>query len=359
MIKHRKAIVLGVVGAAAQLLVPRDADAAIPEWLRNTGLIGESIWTAGGQSACCSGCSQFVHPADQDGDWLRDDLENRLADVWKPYFIFDEHENDNGGGTSQPSLQSWEPRIVYQVRPIGDTWGQIVNVKIVYGILFRLDGGFRTANPGPFTCPINALPGGDHHSGDTELMIYNVRSYDWGTSWRLESIEGFNNNDNDRMTVDAGHPHLQWTPISGDFERPRLRVYFSAGKHHPFINGSWCEDAGGCDQDCGEGVERMANLHPWEYYTNVGEPENHPYDTWYASFGLINQPFTNELWHIGYANEHTWWADWFRGDCDDWGGGIFTGGMNAGPGNSGAWSLGWGAACVTPVHGLFNGECFW
>jgi hypothetical protein len=248
--------------------------------------------------------------------------------------MYDEWENYTGDNTPELSLQSWEPRTLLQVHPVYVS-GAEVRVRITYGILHRMDGGYRNDN----ICT-------NFHSGDTQNFIYYVRSYDSGASWRLETVQGWEEDGNE---YDAAHDMHEWTGISGDFERPRLRMYLSAGKHHPYPNGGACEDwdKHWCDDDCGGGAERMANLHPWEYYTNVGEPSAHPMD-----WGL-NQPFVTDLFHIGYPNEYTWYASWLGDGCGD----IFTGGMNPGPGNTGTWvSSEWPQSaenCVTPVYRLF------
>jgi hypothetical protein len=325
MHNHCKTMALVWLGALSQLFLSTKSSAAISEQMRNTYLLGETMWTE--QNSW----------RDRDNDGLKDDFEPRIADVWKPYFIYDEHEN-NGANTSELSLQSWEPRIVFQVHPLSASGSEVL-LRITYGILYRMDGGFRN----DFWCT-------NYHSGDTEQLIYYVRSHDSGVSWRLEAVLGF---DGFQGAIDAGDTMLEWTPISGDFERPRLRVYSSAGKHHPYANSWVCEDWGvyGCDDDCSSGPERMANLHPWEYYTNVGEPGFHPMD-----WGL-NQPFVNSLWHIGYPNESTWGPAWHLDGCG-FNGDVFTGGMNSGPNNTGAWAASGfpqGDTCVRPVYGLF----FW
>jgi hypothetical protein len=101
--RWRSIVLAGGVGAAAfSSSVP--AFATIPAHLRSV-TFSESIFTA--------------DPGrDQDGDGIKDDFEHRLADQWRPLFIFDEQEN-NGANTSQLSLQSWEPRVLFQVRPNG------------------------------------------------------------------------------------------------------------------------------------------------------------------------------------------------------------------------------------------------
>jgi hypothetical protein len=273
---------------------------------------------------------------DQDKDGLKDDLEHRLADTWRPYFVFDEGEN-NGSNTSQLSLQSWEPRVLFQVSPQPCTdCGSTRYIRIKWAFLFRMDGGYRGSN----YCT-------NHHSGDTQSGTYELVSFDGGVNWALNQMNMWGGSVGWAW---ANAPGISYSPRYGNiggsgYDRPLPMVWMSAGKHHQYLSGGACENAGGfCDDDCGGGAQRIANLTPWGYFTNVGERANHP--LWP---GYINQPFVNDLWHIGYPNEYTWWAAWVREGCGE----IFTGGMNPGPDNTGAFQAGSGDTCTTPVHGLF------
>ncbi|WP_224367997.1 hypothetical protein [Hyalangium versicolor] len=300
----------------------RPAEAALSDadrWIK----LPESIYVTGASSR------------DQDGDGLKDDLEHRLADTWRPYFVFDEGEN-NGANTSQLSLQSWEPRVLFQVRPEGcTTCAGARRLRVNWAFLFRMDGGYRGSN----WCT-------NHHSGDSQRGVYELVSFDGGVNWALDRIDmwGFG-------WAWANAPGLSFSAkynnIGGTgYARPLPMVWMSAGKHHQYYSGDACENADGfCDDDCGGGAQRIANLTPWGYFTNVGEPTLHP--LW---SGYINQPFVNDLWHIGYPNEYTWWAAWMRSDCGD----IFTGGMNPGPDNTGAYQAGGGDTCTSPVYQLFD-----
>lgn len=321
--KHRRwqSIVLaGGVGAAA-FGSSVSAFATIPDNLRKV-TFSESIFTA--------------DPArDQDADGIKDDFEHRLADQWRPLFIFDEQEN-NGVNTPEPSLQSWEPRVLFQVRPNGfiGPLGSTRRLTVTYVILFRMDGGYRGSN----WCY-------NHHSGDALNFTYNLVSTG-GSTWKLDTVVGFD---------DAGE--LAANDASLTYSNSALIIYMSAGKHHKYVSGSACENHSGfCDDDCGGGVHRFTDLAPLGYPLNVGEPELHPMGS------SINQPFVNELWHIGYPSEWTWFAAWGRDDCVDHtpSGHVFTGGMNSAPGNTGAWvSSSQGNTCVTPVYALFNRNAFW
>jgi len=275
---------------------------------------------------------------DRDNDTLKDDLENRLADIWRPYFIFDEEENDTSVNTSQISLQSWEPRIIYQVRPAGNVAfnGGWRFIYITYGILFRMDGGFR----GALTCD-------NHHSGDSQKATYELASNDGGVTWVLNRINMYSGKGWQWANAGSIAYTGRVANIGGNgSERPLPKIWMSSGKHHQYISSAECEVTAFCDEDCSGGAQRIANLTPVGYFTNVGERELHPMD-----WG-INQPFVNELWHIGYPNEFTWFAAWFRSDCGD----IFTGGMNPGAGNTGAYTAGGGDTCTSPIYSLFRDD---
>jgi hypothetical protein len=311
--------------ASASLLLSPPAEAALADadrWIK----LPESIYTPSPSSR------------DQDKDGLKDDLEHRLADTWRPYFVFDEGEN-NGANTSELSLQSWEPRVLFQVRPKPcATCGNTQYIQINWAFLFRMDGGYRGSN----VCT-------NHHSGDSQSATYELVSLDGGVNWALNKVDMWGVG-----AAWANAPGITYSARYGNVggsgsERPLPMVWMSAGKHHQYLSGSACENTGDfCDDDCGGGAERIANLTPWGYFTNVGERANHP--VW---SGYTNQPFVNDLWHIGYPNEYTWWAAWIRSDCPR-NGEIFTGGMNPGPNNTGAYQTGSGDTCTTAVHALFQ-----
>ena len=276
---------------------------------------------------------------DRDGDGLKDDLESRLADTWRPFFVFDPAEN-NGANTSQLSLQNWEPRVLFRVHPGPALPSTSQVIRIQWGILFRMDGGFRAS----WIC-------NNHHSGDSQGGEYELISFDGGVNWRLDRINmakagwWWTNAPSLQVSGPVANIRGAWN------DRPLPMVYMSAGKHHQYYTGSQCENASGCDEDCAGGATRIAHLMPWGYWLNVGEPGNHPTSPAGDNGGnTINRPFVNWLWHIGYPNENTWWANWQREGC----GAIFTGGMNPGPGNSGAYEVGGGNTCTTPINLLFQ-----
>lgn len=246
---------------------------------------------------------------DMDRDWLIDDYENRLADTWRPYFIFDEGENDfSGGNVDDYSLLGFEPVVIFQVRPLGD-WSWPRHIKIKWVFLFRLDGGYRGSN----YCL-------DWHYGDSQSGEYDLVSWD-GINWAIDKMSLWNN----VGWVWANSGVIQWTsPRSTYFgqmaARPSPIIYASAGKHHQYTSGEACEDEPGfCDDDCGGGAQRLANLVPNGYFTNVGEKAHHP-----NNLGT-NRPFVNTLDDLGYPNERVWSASWIC-TCDGVTSECFTGG---------------------------------
>lgn len=330
--RGRAAIRLGIqtaAGLAAALVATPAAHAGMAEadrWVR----LPETIYTTVGSAR------------DQDHDGLKDDLEARLADIWRPFFIFDEAEN-NGANTSQLSLQSWEPRVLFRVHPgAAQPYAPSV-LRINWGFLFRMDGGFRAS----WICD-------NHHSGDTQLAEYELISKDGGVNWRIDRVD-LRKNGSPWTWTNASALQIS-APIANiagaGYERPLPIIFMSAGKHHQYYTGSQCENAGGsCDEDCAGGASRVAHLMPWGYWTNVGEPNAHPTSAPNDhGVSTINRPFINYLGHIGYPNEEVWWANWQVEGC----GAIFTGGMNPGPNNTGAYETGGGDTCTTPVVNLFQ-----
>lgn len=324
-------------------------------------------------------------------DGLKDDFENRLADAWRPYFIFDEGENKreqchdvvsgvetvlNDGcvvagcaaavgvgclidwvregiedgckvthdivsvackdNVDDDSLQDFEPVTLFQVRPMeGSAWPR--HIRIIWGFLWRLDGGFRAS----VACT-------NYHYGDTQGGSYQLVSED-GITWVLDKIALWQSGQ--EMATSS---KISWTALHSNYggtAKPSPIVFASAGKHHQYISGDACENEAsflGCDDDCGGGAERLVNLTPKGSFSNVGEYKTHP-----ASLGT-NNPFVSELAPLGYPDEYVWWAKW-KCRCeqvlyDDAEGECFTGGM----GNS--WSASTTQRCdvVSPVYKLFD-----
>jgi len=282
---------------------------------------------------------------DRDLDGLKDDYENRLADTWRPYFIFDQHENARQqchdvvtgvetvldtacvaagcaaaagigcaldsvrdaikssckilknlietvckGNVDDDSLQPFEPVVIFQVRPIaGNDWPR--RIKIQYVFLYRLDGGYRTSN----VCT-------NYHYGDTQSGSYELSSYD-GVNWSLDSLDLWGSG-----REEANSSAIEWTEPRDTYwgqmpKRPSPVIYASAGKHHQYISAQACEDEpGACDDDCGGGAHRLANLAPKGTFTNVGEYQAHPSDVG------VNNPFVSDLGPLGYAGEQVWKA---------------------------------------------------
>ncbi len=299
---------------ACALLASGCALAGLSEEMRSIGLPDSIYWTLSDDASL-----------DRDGDGLKDGHENRLADAWRPHFIFDEGENADqhcstvsevvdvpcavvGGvpvigdvcegvvkqtvkkiackqNVKASSLRDIEPVTIFQVRPIkGDAWPRRIVVK--YAFLYRLDGGFRGSNE----CT-------DYHYGDTESGHIDLISDD-GVLWRLDKLDLWR----DGVAFDA----IEWTAPRDTFsgqmpQRPSPKIYASAGKHHQYPSGQVCEDYPGfCDDDCGGGVQRVANLTPNGTFDNIGEFQAHPGDAG------INAPFVSDLAPLGFPGERVW-----------------------------------------------------
>jgi hypothetical protein len=277
---------------------------------------------------------------DRDNDGLKDDYENRLADAWQPYFIFDENENIRGhcspvvstlkyvdavccslasglgclhpsvkgactftkeivktlckGNVDDDSLQPFEPVVIFQVRPMaGSDWPR--RTKIRYVSLYRLDGGYRVSN----ICT-------SWHYGDNNTFSVELTSYD-GVSWTLDKLDW------DGNVQDASSSEIEWTEPRDTYwgqmpKRPSPIAYNSAGKHHMYISVQACQKErqgpiGICGYDaCRGGVEVLANLTPNGTFNNVGEYQAHPSDMG------VNVPFVSDLEPLGYPGELVWEA---------------------------------------------------
>ena len=246
------------------------------------------------------------HSLDMDKDGLKDNFENALADAWRPYFIYDQNENDRDHNIDDDSLQSWEPRVLFQVRPTG--YHQIV---VKWAFLYRLDGGYRES----WDCI-------DWHYGDTQGGSYKLSSSD-GVTWHLDEIDLWSDVPS---PTSANDPRIEWTaPRStywGEMDlRPSPIIHASAGKHHQYMTAADCEADHSCDDDCDGGAERSADTAPLGYFNNVGEPNNHP------------SPFVTDLGPLGYPGEHVWYSA-YKCKCSGMGAGYvsqdcFTGGLGA------------------------------
>jgi len=271
---------------------------------------------------------------DQDADGLKDCYENRLADAWRPCFIFDQNENSRQhcstvskvvtttvsapcaavdmiipgdmceklvqktiqetvckNNVNDDSLRAFEPVVIYQVRPIaGDGWPR--RIKIQWAFLDRLDGGYRESN----VCT-------NYHYGDTQSGYYELISHD-GVRWSIDKLDLWAH----KGKVPATSGAIEWTSPRSTYwgkmpNRPSPKIYASAGKHHQYISAQACEDEPGtCDDDCGAGAERLANLVSQGGFNNVAEFQMHP------NGQGSNQPFVTELAPVGFPGERVWEA---------------------------------------------------
>jgi hypothetical protein len=197
------------------------------------------------------------------------------------------------GNVDDDSLRSFEPVVIFQVRPIaGEDWPRRVGIR--WAFLYRLDGGYRGSN----VCT-------NYHYGDTQSGKYELVSHD-GVRWAIDRLDLWSG----RSNVAAISSEIQWTELRATYwgqlpTRPSPKIYASAGKHHQYISAQACEDEpGSCDDDCGGGAERLANLAPMGAFTNVGELQAHPSDQG------VNVPFVTDLAPLGFPDEQVWGAKW-------------------------------------------------
>jgi subtilase family serine protease len=229
--------------------------------------LGESIFVALNNTADLS--------RDKDGDCLKDDLEDKLADGFRPYFKFDTDEKALGAG---------EPVTLFQVRPqgfvgSGDRSKTLLHIR--WGFLYMWDGGYGPSS----LCT-------DEHMGDNVPITYVFRSSDDGATWVLTSI---NLGGEDNFTWPGGYFKpaylgdrvvIPYSAINVELYNQRHPViYMSAHKHHMYFNTDYNHQdsfysSWRCDEDVdGKGKAFISNLHSvfkTSRFNNVGEPESHP-----------------------------------------------------------------------------------
>jgi hypothetical protein len=231
---------------------------------------------------------------DQDHDWLKDDLEGKLAEHFKPYYQFDSAESHR---------RPVEPVTLFQVRPVDCTGvgcAGKTKVKIRWAWLFRKDGGY-----GPSSwCS-------DSHDGDNSTGDYELDSADGGLTWTLRRIfKG-----KKLLFKDIELPLIEWTTESvlklevHDYSHPI--IYMSAHKHHEHLSNAGNHrdsphSGWGCNDDVdGNGDYVVPDLHSHfgdSRFNNVGEPgdENHP-----------PAHFVNEFTTSEFPGESAWGKDKF------------------------------------------------
>jgi hypothetical protein len=144
---------------------------------------------------------------DFDRDGLEDEGEARLAEAFRPYFVFDASEN---------ALRPGEPVTLFQVRPSGCSGpparcgGEPLRLTLVYVQLWKDDGGYPH------------LFGLGGHDGDNQTVVVRVESADAGGTFRITEVRsgGFSWPKHGARFLEGRHP---W-------------IYFSAGKHHQFFD---------------------------------------------------------------------------------------------------------------------------
>ncbi len=211
---------------------------------------------------------EYTGSPDSDHDGLKDWLENKLAEDYRPYFIFDADENARGPN---------EPVVVYQVKcQVKNIYEECTQVLIKYYFLFARDGGWVSCSP---IC-------GGSHNGDNEPfdLTLNLHEPDqqemihyWSSNWGGERYQG---------------THPVW--------------YMAAGKHHKYYSTSWdhvwnwewmC-----CDDVAGNGDRVFPNVKTGNLYHNVGE----------NNYRLID-----DLGILGFPGECAWCGKDFKGGLGD------------------------------------------
>jgi hypothetical protein len=188
---------------------------------------------------------------DRDNDGLVDVMEGALAEVFRPYLVFDSKES---------ARRAFEPITIFQVRPIGKRMNTL-RIRIKYIFLFERDGGYGASS----YCS-------DSHWGDNDDAFFDLDSVDGGLTWSLTrvhlSFKGIEWPRNASMSM-----HDDTHPI----------IYMSSHKHHEYFDTShndrdsyysewWCND----DVD-GLGAAFLVDVSSLQrasgYKNNIGEPD--------------------------------------------------------------------------------------
>ena len=205
---------------------------------------------------------------DEDRDGFADDVENKLAEDFRPYLIFDADESDRGPG---------EPKLIYQVQCVDAETPRSCNAaRIVYYLLFARDGGWQSCSP---WCD-NA------HNGDNHKFMLDVAYH----------------------RAEKNNPYAYWYMPSffGErFQGTHPVQYIAAGKHHNYLStaanhvqGAW----GCCDDVAGDGDHILPDAKTGNVYHNVGE----------RGAQLING-----LGIVGFPSECAWCDRLFKGGLGD------------------------------------------
>lgn len=237
---------------------------------------------------------------DQDGDGLADQMEGELANVFRPYLVFDSDEAARG---------PHEPVVLFQVR-LSDVQGvtsegtRIWRLAIKWVFLFRRDGGY-----GPSSwC-------GNDHEGDNDDALFELESRDDGVTWRLVRVAL-----SSRGPDEFAGP--EWPAYSElevyDLTHPK--IYMSAHKHHEYFNTDWDEEdslysSWYCNDDVnGEGASFLANVHSIAiregHFTSFSRNHNNV-----GEWNAHSTPFVDDL--SAFFPGHSAWgeADFYSDDA--------------------------------------------
>ena len=249
------ALIISGCGPQPVAETAEDAQAATAIFLPPPLVLAESIYV----DAC------HADPdADRDQDMLKDALENRVAEFFKPYYKFDTREPST-------SLRPNEPVTTFQVTPhdndlcIGAGCQQKTRITIRWGYLFIRDGGYQIAG-----CASTK------HWGDNQPETFHLESTDGGVTWEMVGAP---------VGIAEQAPHDPTGPLANVMPSTRSShpvVYFSAGKHHQYWSrgtgskvkhdsGFWgCDDATNGQHVASGYADLISNFGDGRF-NNVGE----------------------------------------------------------------------------------------
>lgn len=225
---------------------------------------------------------------DKDQDQQLDRMEYELAQRVVPFVYFSQYEDGR---------LSHEPVTLFQVIPAdctGEGCKQILKkyksssgetykyrVRVRFGFLWEEDTGYM-GTEGSWACGL------DTHDGDSQSITIELVSKD-GISWLIERY-------------DLGGTFM-WPDNAAQFRNNHPVLYFSAGKHHHFLDTTYNdEDSPYSDHGCNDLIDAHLGFEPNlvsaysdERPNNVGEYSHHS--------GLY---FIHDLAPYGYAGYSAW-----------------------------------------------------
>jgi len=235
---------------------------------------------------------------DRDRDGLDDEMENRLATVFRPIYVNHSSEDGTRTGIYRTVVGDMvtEPATLFQVHPEGKD-----EIVIRFMKLWRHD---------VYDKP---LCGG--HDGDSQHHRLYLRTAPTGNAgrdrfWYVSRVRGGIQQD---MDWEAGDRSLRGPRFEGESgangTATHLVIYFSKGKHHEYGDGGW---SGQTDRDCinikahtnGRGHQHQPPLPRRAASLRSPSGRGDRFD--FTNVGTVAHPFFDDLGPYGFPGQRVW-----------------------------------------------------